>query len=63
MRAGKNDFAEVAPYAAIISALLGSPQLVGAILFPAGMAMAAMFFTSLYFTFDDSFEVSTGDPA
>ena len=48
---------------AVISALLGSPQLVGAILLPAGMAMAAMFFTSLYFTFDDSFEVSTGDPA
>jgi hypothetical protein len=48
---------------AVVSALLGSPQLVGAILFPAGMAMAAMFFTSLYFTFDDSFEVSTGDPA
>jgi len=48
---------------AVVSALLGSPQLVGAILLPAGMAMAAMFFTSLYFTFDDSFEVSTGDPA
>jgi hypothetical protein len=48
---------------AVISALLGSPQLVGAILFPTGMAMAAMFFTSLYFTFDDTFEVSTGDPA
>ena len=48
---------------AIVSALLGNPQLVGAILLPMGMAMAAMFFTSLYFTFDDSFEVSTGDPA
>lgn len=48
---------------AIVSALLGSPELVGVILFPVGMAMAAMFFTSLYFTFDDTFEVSTGDPA
>jgi hypothetical protein len=47
--------------AAIVSALLGSPQLVGVILFPAGMAMAAMFFTSLYFTYDDTFDVSTGD--
>lgn len=47
---------------AIVSALLGSPQLVGALLFPMGMAMAAMFFTSLYFTFDDTFEVSPGDP-
>lgn len=48
---------------AIVSALLGSPQLVGILLFPMGMAMAAMFFTSLYFTFDDTFEANPGDPA
>ncbi len=45
---------------AIVAAILGSPELITAILFPAGMAMAAMFFTSIYFTFQDSFEVTPG---
>jgi hypothetical protein len=46
----------------ILAAILGSPELITAILFPVGMAMAAMFFTSIYFTFQDSFEVTPGDP-
>jgi hypothetical protein len=48
---------------ATIAALLGSPELVGAIMFPASMLLAAMFFTSLYFTFRDAFEDSPGDTA
>ena len=46
---------------ATISALLGGADTVGVILFPAAMLMAAMFFTSIYFTFRDSFESSEGD--
>jgi hypothetical protein len=30
-------------------------------MFPAAMLMAAMFFTSIYFTFEDSFTVDGGD--
>ena len=39
-----------------VAALLGSPGLAGDILFPGLMLLAAMFFTSLYFTFRDTFE-------
>lgn len=39
-----------------IAALLGSPGMAGDILFPALLLMTSMFFTSLYFTFRDSFE-------
>lgn len=39
-----------------LSTLLDSPTLAGTLLFPALMLMASMFFTSLYFTFRDSFE-------
>ena len=45
---------------AIVAAILGSPELITAVLFPVGMAMAAMFFTSIYFTFQDSFEFTPG---
>jgi len=41
---------------AMTGALLGSPEVVGLIMFPAAMLMAAMFFTSLYFTFADCFD-------
>jgi hypothetical protein len=54
-------FLTVGLVVAIVTALLGSPELVTAVLFPVGLAMAAMFFTSIYFTFQDSFEVTTGD--
>ena len=40
-----------------LSSLMGSPELAGTLLFPALMLMASMFFTSLYFTFRDSFEL------
>ncbi len=42
-----------------ISSLFGNPGLAGTLLFPALMLVAAMFFTSLYFTFRDSFEADT----
>jgi hypothetical protein len=41
-----------------LSALLGSPALAGDLLFPILMLIASMFFTSLYFTFRDSFELT-----
>lgn len=44
-----------------IAALLGSADVVTALLFPLAMLMAAMFFTSIYFTFRDSFELPPGD--
>jgi hypothetical protein len=39
-----------------VGGLLGSPSLAGDILFPVLLLLSAMFFTSLYFTFRDSFE-------
>jgi hypothetical protein len=47
---------------AIIAAIAGSPALVNAILFPLGLSMAAMFFTSIYFTFVDTFDLTPGEP-
>ena len=40
----------------LVASLLGSPGLAGDLLFPVLMLMASMFFTSLYFTFRDSFD-------
>ncbi|MDD2925229.1 BPSS1780 family membrane protein [Rhodoferax sp.] len=40
-----------------LSALLNSPDLAGTLLFPALLLVATMFFTSLYFTYRDSFEM------
>ena len=40
---------------AVLAGSLGSPGLLASIMFPAAMLMAAMFFTSIYFTFRDSF--------
>ena len=40
-----------------LGSLLGNPDLAGDILFPALMLMASMFFTSLYFTFRDCFDL------
>lgn len=39
-----------------IASLMGNPALAGDLLFPALLLMASMFFTSLYFTFRDSFD-------
>ena len=38
-----------------LAAVTSSPGLVGFVMFPAAMLVAAMFFTSIYFTFRDSF--------
>lgn len=39
-----------------VAGLLGNPSLAGDLLFPAMLLLASMFFTSLYFTFRDSFD-------
>ncbi len=41
-----------------LGALLGNPALAGDLLFPALLLLASMFFTSLYFSFRDTFEAS-----
>ena len=40
---------------ALIATLMGNPEMVGVIMFPAAMLMAAMFFSSIYFTYQDCF--------
>lgn len=44
-----------------IVAIFGSAEMVASALFPSVLLMSAMFFTSIYFTFRDSFEVPTGE--
>jgi len=46
---------------AMLAAMLGNTDAVAAALYPAAMLMAAMVFTSLYFTFLDSFEFNPGE--
>ncbi len=46
---------------AIIASVAGSPELVGVMMFPGVLLMAAMFFTSLFFTFRDTFEEPVTD--
>lgn len=46
---------------ATIGGLLGGAELVGAIMMPSMMLIAAMFFTSQYFTFLDSFDIPNGE--
>jgi cell division protein FtsW (lipid II flippase) len=38
-----------------LTGLLGSPELAAAIMLPTALLMAAMFFTSVFFTFRDTF--------
>ena len=46
----------------LLAALLGSPAFAGVAMFPVALVIFAMFFTSIYFTFRDSFEAtSAGD--
>lgn len=49
-------FLGTATVAAMVVTALGNLELINAILFPVGLAMAAMFFTSFYFTYRDCFE-------
>jgi len=46
---------------AVIATLLGSPEVVTGMMFPLAMLMAAMFFTSIYFSFHDCFESDQGE--
>ncbi len=46
---------------ALVATLLGNVELVGTLMFPAAMLMAAMFFTSIYFSFRDSFDLTSGE--
>jgi len=48
---------------AILTVLLGSADAVAALLYPAAMLMLAMFFTSIYYSFLDSFEFTSGEDA
>lgn len=48
---------------ALVAALIGSPEAVSGIMFPLAMLMAAMFFTSIYFSFKDCFEDDRGETA
>lgn len=54
-------FIAMAMLVATIATLLGNAELVTITMFPAAMLMAAMFFTSIYFTFSDSFETTSGE--
>lgn len=56
-------FLGIATAVAVLVSLLGNVELINVILFPVGLAMAAMFFTSFYFTFRDCFEAPAGDTA
>jgi len=47
----------------LVASLLGSVEVVSVMMFPLAMLMAAMFFTSLYFTFHDCFEEPAADIA
>lgn len=44
---------------ALVASLSGSEEMVAAVLFPCALVMASMFFTSIYFTFADSFDSAT----
>ena len=48
---------------AIIATVFADPSMAGAIMMPMAMMLAAMFFTSLYFTFMDSFDAPPGETA
>jgi hypothetical protein len=45
--------------ATLISTLMGKPGMTGEILLPALLLLASMFFTSLYFTFRDTFDTAS----
>ena len=45
----------------MIAGLLGNPAIAGLAMFPIALIMMAMFFTSIYFTFRDSFTVTPHD--
>ena len=44
-----------------VAGLVGGPNAASAAMFPAAMLLAALFFTSIYFSFQDSFETASGE--
>jgi hypothetical protein len=48
-------FLAVGIFIMLLAVLLGQPGILGMLMFPIAMLMAAMFFSSIYFTFRDSF--------
>jgi hypothetical protein len=55
-------FIAIAVVVVSLVSALGSPSLLASVLFPVAMLMSAMFFSSLYFTFRDSFTTDDGQP-
>jgi hypothetical protein len=55
-------FFAMALVVALLATLLGNPEFAGVAMFPAAMLMVSMFFTSLYFTFRDSFVADEDSP-
>jgi len=47
----------------LFAGLIGSPEVAGLVLMPAAMLIAAMFFTSTYFSFRDCFDTSVEEAA
>jgi hypothetical protein len=47
----------------LLSVVLGQPGLMNTLMFPTAMLLAAMFFSSIWFTFHDSFVVDDEPPA
>lgn len=47
----------------LVAALLDNPMFAGLAMFPVALVMMAMFFTSIYFTFRDSFMLTPSGPA
>lgn len=47
----------------LIASLLGNPMVATVIMFPVALVIVAMFFTSIYFTFRDSFMATPDDAA
>jgi hypothetical protein len=45
----------------LVAGLLGSPEAAAALIMPTALLMAAMFSTSIFFTFRDSFEATAAD--
>jgi hypothetical protein len=54
-------FVLAAVVVALIASLAGNPMLANVAMFPVALVIVAMFFTSIYFTFRDSFEATPED--
>ncbi len=56
-------FAVVGMGVTLVATGIGGPNAAGAAMFPVAMLLAAMFFTSIYFTYQATFEAPPGEPA